>query len=174
MFGSRMYLLSAVFITVTAVGAIPFIGNGTAPVIPQRNATTGQRANSTGSSANNRNRPGRNTTINNHTITGTNGAQAACDRGITQFCPVKIRDLSDVDDFFEELVPSDASLGKRIGNGTVPVIPQRNPLTGGRVNSTSRANNSIPVGRNVTINNVTITGTNGAQAACDRGITEFC
>ena len=87
MIGPRVYLFSAVAIVVTTVGAIPrpFIGNGTAPVIPSRNATTGQRVNST-SSANNTIPLNRNVTINNITITGSEGAQAACDRGITQFC----------------------------------------------------------------------------------------
>ncbi len=86
MFGSRLYLISAISIAITAVSAIPRpLGNSTAPVLPQRNATTGQRVNST-SSANNTVPVGFNTTINNVTITGTNGAQAACDRGLTQFC----------------------------------------------------------------------------------------
>ena len=87
MIGPRVYLFSAVAIVVTTVGAIPrpFIGNSTAPVIPSRNATTGQRVNST-SSANNTIPLNRNVTINNITITGSEGAQAACDRGITQFC----------------------------------------------------------------------------------------
>ena len=86
MFGSRLYLVSAVAIAITAVSAIPRpLGNATAPVLPQRNATTGQRVNST-SSANNTAPVGLNTTINNVTITGTNGGQAACDRGLTQFC----------------------------------------------------------------------------------------
>ncbi|KAI0763132.1 hypothetical protein BC629DRAFT_979722 [Irpex lacteus] len=172
MFGSRLYLVSAVAIAITAVSAIPRpLGNSTAPVLPQRNATTGQRVNST-SSANNTTPMGMNTTIHNTTITGTNGAQAACDRGITQFCaPAKARAVVDVDDYFEQL---DSRLIKRIGNNTAPVLPQRNATTGQRVNSTSSANNTAPVGLNTTIHNTTITGTNGAQAACDRGITQFC
>ncbi len=92
MFGTRVYLASAVAIVITAVSAIPRpLGNSTAPVLPQRNATTGGRVNST-SSANNTMPVGMNSTINNITITGTEGAQAACDRGITQFCaPAKAR-----------------------------------------------------------------------------------
>ena len=61
-----------------------------------------------------------------------------------------------------------------VGNATAPVIPSRNATTGQRVNSTSSANNTIPLNRNVTINNITITGSEGAQAACDRGLTQFC
>ncbi|KAI0770855.1 hypothetical protein BC629DRAFT_1532959, partial [Irpex lacteus] len=176
MFSSRLYLISAISIAITAVSAIPRpLGNSTAPVLPQRNATTGQRVNST-SSANNTVPVGFNTTINNVTITGTNGAQAACDRGLTQFCTSAApaptaRAVVDVDDYFEQL---DSRLIKRIGNNTAPVLPQRNATTGQRVNSTSSANNTIPVGFNTTINNVTVTGTNGAQAACDRGVTQFC
>ncbi|KAI0686640.1 hypothetical protein BC835DRAFT_451052 [Cytidiella melzeri] len=140
---SRLYLISAVVVIVTAVTAIPV----NPPVLPQRDPTTGQRVNST-SSANNTTPTGLNTTIANVTITGTEGAQAACDRGIVEFC-----------------------LEKRV---VTPTLPQRNATSGARVNSTSSANNTNPTGLNTTINNVTITGTNGAQAACDRGITQWC
>ncbi len=77
----------------------------------------------------------------------------------------------DVDDYFEQL---DSRLIKRVGNNTAPVLPQRNATTGQRVNSTSSANNTAPMGLNTTIANTTITGTNGAQAACDRGVIQFC
>ncbi|KAI0341963.1 hypothetical protein BDW22DRAFT_1345735 [Trametopsis cervina] len=85
MFSARLYLLSAIAVVISAVAAIP--APAAAPVLPQRNATDGTRVGSH-SSANNTaaNRPAKNVTINNHTITGTNGAQAACDRGHTEWC----------------------------------------------------------------------------------------
>ncbi|KAI0703487.1 hypothetical protein BC835DRAFT_1303232 [Cytidiella melzeri] len=83
MFGSRLYLISAVAVLISVVGANPMPAPSATPMLPQRNATTGQNDNSTSPAMVNNNR---NTTIANTTITGTNGGQAACDRGHTQFC----------------------------------------------------------------------------------------
>ncbi|KAI0703449.1 hypothetical protein BC835DRAFT_1410730 [Cytidiella melzeri] len=83
MFASRLYLVSALGVFITAVCANPMPAPSANPMLPQRNATTGQNVNSTSPTPPNNNR---NATIGNSTITGTNGGQAACDRGVTQFC----------------------------------------------------------------------------------------
>ncbi|KAI0703450.1 hypothetical protein BC835DRAFT_1318979, partial [Cytidiella melzeri] len=83
MFGRYLYLISAVAVFISAVGANPVPEPSATPMLPQRNATTGQNVNSTSPTPPNNNR---NATIGNSTITGTNGGQAACDRGVTQFC----------------------------------------------------------------------------------------
>ncbi|KAI0088008.1 hypothetical protein BDY19DRAFT_994430 [Irpex rosettiformis] len=98
MFASRLYFVSALACIFAVVSAGPVLEARRNVTVPQRNPTTGQRVNSS-SSANNRNPSGTNRTINNVTITGTQGGQAACDRGVSQWC---IReDTVDVDEFFE-------------------------------------------------------------------------
>ncbi|KAI0812750.1 hypothetical protein BC629DRAFT_962257 [Irpex lacteus] len=97
MFGSRIYLVSALACIVSMVSAGPVLEARRNVTVPQRNSTTGARVNST-SSANNT-RTGLNVTINNQTITGTNGGQAACDRGVSQWCTRE--DVVKVDDHFE-------------------------------------------------------------------------